>query len=87
MARLRAREIERYGPETIGPGGSMHKGSTEFLAWAAGYDEGGLEIRSLRVHNEWLATLPGPVLRLERVANVEDNLAAVLRALGEPGGG
>ena len=81
MTRLRAREIERYGTGTIGPGGAMHEGSTEFLAWAAGYDEGGLEIRSLRVHNEWLATLPGPVLRLERVASVEDNLAAVLDVL------
>jgi len=81
MARLRAREVTRYGAETIAPGGAMHKGSTEFLAWAAGYDEGGLEIRSLRVHNEWLATLPGPVLRLERVASVEDNLVAVLDAL------
>ena len=81
MTRLRVREVERYGAETIGPGGAMHKGSTEFLAWAAGYDEGGLEIRSLRVHNEWLTTLPGPVLRLERVASVEDNLAAVLDAL------
>jgi hypothetical protein len=59
----------------------MHAGSTEFLAWAAGYDEGGLETRSLRVHNEWLATLPGRVLRLERVASIEDNLAEVLRAL------
>lgn len=84
MARLRAREVTRYGAETIALGGAMHKGSTEFLQWAAGYDEGGLEIRSLRVHNEWLATLPGPVLRLERVASVADNLAAVLRALGEP---
>src|SRR5262245_36218539 len=83
MARLSAREVTRYGAEPIGPDGAMHKGSTEFLAWAAGYDEGGLEIRSLRVHNEWLATLPGPVLRLERVASVEDNLAAVLRALGD----
>ena len=81
MARLRAREVARYSAEAIGPGGPMHAGSTEFLEWAAGYDEGGLETRSLRVHNEWLATLPGRVLRLERVASVEDNLAEVLRAL------
>ena len=81
MARLRAREVARYGAEAVGSGGPMHKGSTELLEWAAGYDEGGLEIRSLRGHNEWLATLPGPVLRLERVAAVEDNLAAVLNAL------
>jgi AAA domain len=84
MARLKAREIERYGSEAIGPGGAMHGDSTGFLAWAAAYDAGGPEIRSLRVHNDWLASLPSPVLRLERPASVEANLAEVLRALGEP---
>jgi len=83
MTRLRAREVERYGTEKISPGGLLHAGSTEFLEWAAGYDEFGLENRSLRVHNEWLARLPGPVLRLDRVTSVEDNLAEVLRALRE----
>jgi adenylate kinase family enzyme len=81
MARLAAREVARYGAEAIGPGGAMHAGSVAFLKWAAGYDEGGLEIRSLRIHNDWLATLPGPVLRLEGDATVEANLAAVLRVL------
>jgi len=81
MARLAAREVARYGAEAIGPGGAMHAGSVAFLEWAAGYDEGGLEIRSLRIHNDWLATLPGPVLRLEGDATVEANLAAVLRVL------
>lgn len=82
MARLREREVERYGAEAIGVGGAMHAGSVSFLKWAAGYDDGGLETRSLRLHNDWLATLPGPVLRLEDPATVEANLAEVLRALG-----
>jgi adenylate kinase family enzyme len=85
MARLRAREITRYGEAAIGPGGAMYAGSTAFLEWAAGYDEGALEqgseYRCLRLHNEWLAKLPGPVLRLEDVATVEANLARVLAAL------
>lgn len=80
MARLAAREVARYGA-AIEPGGAMHAGSVAFMQWAAGYDEGGLEIRSLRIHNDWLAALPGPVLRLEDAATVDDNLAAVLRAL------
>lgn len=80
MARVSAREVERYG-SAIDPSGSMHAGSIAFMQWAAGYDEGGLEIRSLRLHNDWLAALPGPVLRLEGEAAVETNLAAVLRAL------
>jgi len=80
MARLAAREVARYGA-AIEPGGAMHAASAAFMKWAAGYDEGGLEIRSLRIHNEWLATLPGPLVRLEGEATVESNLAAVLRAL------
>lgn len=80
MARLAAREVARYGA-AIEPGGAMHAASAAFMTWAAGYDEGGLEIRSLRIHNDWLAALPGPVLRLEDAATVDDNLAAVLRAL------
>lgn len=80
MARLAAREVARYGA-AIAPGGPMHAGSLAFMQWAAGYDEGGLEIRSLRIHNDWLAALPGPVLRLEGEPTVETNLAAVLRAL------
>jgi adenylate kinase family enzyme len=85
MARLRAREITRYGEAAISPGGAMHAGSIAFLQWAAGYDEGdleeGSEYRCLRVHNAWLAALPGPVLRLEGAATVEANLARVLAAL------
>ena len=81
MARLAAREVARYGAQTIAPGGAMHAGSVGFMKWAAAYDEGGLEIRSLRLHNVWLATLPGPPLRLEGDATVEANLGAVLRAL------
>ena len=85
MARLRAREIARYGEAAIGPGGAMHAASTAFLQWAAGYDEGdleqGSEYRCLRVHNAWLAALPGPVLRLEGEATVEANVARVLAAL------
>jgi adenylate kinase family enzyme len=85
MARLRAREIVRYGEAAVGPGGAMHAGSTAFLQWAAGYDEGDLEkdseYRCLQMHNAWLAALPGPVLRLESAATVEANLARVLAAL------
>jgi len=93
MARLAAREVARYGA-AIEPGGAMHAASAAFMMWAAGYDEGGLEIRSLRLHNDWLAALPVPVLRLEGEATMESNLAAVLCALpaahagaGQPVGG
>jgi hypothetical protein len=50
MARLRRRELARFG-ERILPGGDMCEQSQAFLAWAALYDEGGLDIRSRRLHD------------------------------------
>ena len=83
MARLRERERTRYGA-AVAPGGAMHERSEAFLAWAAGYDEV-LDIpeRCRRLHEQWLATLPCPVLRLEGGTEpVEANLARVVSALG-----
>lgn len=64
LARLRARERERYG-DAIAPGAARHEKYVEFLAWAARYDEGEPVERSLRMHEAWLARLPCPVLRLD----------------------
>jgi adenylate kinase family enzyme len=50
MARLRQRERARFG-ERILPGGDMYEISQAFLAWAASYDEGGLDIRSRQRHD------------------------------------
>jgi hypothetical protein len=77
MARLRAREVERYGRKAIAPGGALHGSHTEFLDWAARYDAGGLDMRSRALHEAWLATLPGPTLRLEGDRPVADQLARI----------
>jgi adenylate kinase family enzyme len=50
MERLHRREQARFG-ERILPGGDMYEQSQVFLAWAASYDEGGLDIRSRRLHD------------------------------------
>jgi adenylate kinase family enzyme len=65
LARLHAREIQRYGAHAIAPGGELHGAHVEFLDWARGYDTGGLDTRSRALHDAWLATLPCPVVRLE----------------------
>jgi adenylate kinase family enzyme len=75
MARLRAREVERYGREAIAPGGALHGSHTEFLDWAARYDAGGLDMRSRALHEVWLAALPGATLRLEGDRPVAEQLA------------
>ena len=65
LARLRAREIERYGQQAIAPGGALHEAHVEFLEWAGRYDTGDPEMRSRAMHEAWLAALPCSVVRLE----------------------
>jgi adenylate kinase family enzyme len=88
LARLRARERDRYGT-AIDPRGPLHARSEAFIAWAAGYDER-LEPpeRCRRLHEQWLATLPCRVLRLEGTASVSENLDRIGydRARDRPGG-
>jgi adenylate kinase family enzyme len=64
VARLRMREAQRFGA-AIEPGGLRRDESQAFIAWAAGYETGALQGRSLRRHEAWLADLPCPVLRLD----------------------
>lgn len=77
MARLRARELARFGAR-VQPGGDMAEGSREFLDWAAEYDSGTPEGRSLAAHEAWLARQPAPLLRLDSARPTEELLAAVL---------
>jgi adenylate kinase family enzyme len=54
MARLRAREVTRYGAEEVAPGGRYHDGYQSFMTWAAGYDDPDFNGRSLARHQDWL---------------------------------
>jgi len=81
LARLRERERERYGAEAIAPGGALHDKHEAFIGWAASYEDGEPVNRSRRMHEQWLATLPCPVLRLEEPRAVDDHVAAVLARL------
>ena len=86
MARLRAREQQRYGAEAIAPGGSLHRGHVEFMSWAAGYDDGGPGMRSRAMHEAWLAALPTPVVRLDGDRPLEEQLALLQRRVLESEG-
>jgi adenylate kinase family enzyme len=79
LARLRARELRRYGAAAMAPGGTMHRTFIDFIDWAGRYDDGGPEMRSRALHEAWLAKLPGSVLTLhgeiplaEQLARIED---------------
>ena len=81
LARLSARERAEFGDAAVAPGGPMHANHAAFLEWAADYDEGGLEMRSLARHRAWLAALPCPVLELSGEESVDQLVAQVFEAL------
>jgi len=81
LARIQAREHERHGARIL-PGGDLHRQNVEFLAWAARYDTGGMEVRSRVLHEAWLRSLPCPLLRLSGLAPTEWQVESVLEALG-----
>ncbi len=82
MARLRRREVERYG-NRLAPGGDMAEASRSFLAWAEAYDTAGLEQRSRIAHEAWLARQTAPVLRLDSARPVAALLQEVIEILAE----
>jgi adenylate kinase family enzyme len=80
MARLARREVGRYSAAAIAPGG-VHRAKYEaFMAWAAAYETGSVE-RNRTMHEQWLTTLPCPVLRLTTVAPVTEHLEHVVARL------
>jgi adenylate kinase family enzyme len=83
LARLRDREQQSFGRAALAPGGRMHANHAAFLEWAASYDAGGLDARSLARHTAWLAALRRPVVRFEGEIAVEKQVEAVVAALGE----
>jgi adenylate kinase family enzyme len=82
LARLRAREKQRYGASAIAPGGSLHRAHVEFMDWAARYDEGGIEMRSRVMHEAWLPAVPAPLVRLEGDRSLGEQLALLERVVG-----
>lgn len=70
VARLRERELARFG-----------RVDTDFLAWAAQYDEGRLAGRSLAIHERWLAQRRCQIIRIDGDLSVEERVVRCLTAL------
>ena len=66
LERLRVRELQRFG-----------KVNPAFLTWAAQYDEGPPEGRSLARQKAWLAVRNCPVLVLEGDLSTQERLARI----------
>jgi adenylate kinase family enzyme len=73
LQRLSAREFQRFGAR-IQPGGDMYRNHEDFIKWAAAYDVAGLEIRSKRLHEEWLKQVSCPIVRLNGALSCEENM-------------
>ncbi|HYD40682.1 MAG TPA: hypothetical protein VEB43_07615 [Anaeromyxobacter sp.] len=82
LARLRAREEARFGAR-LAPGGDMHADHLHFMAWAASYEDGGLDVRSRASHARWMELLCCPVLRIEGDLTTEERVRRVMEAAAQ----
>ena len=82
IERLRRRERERFGDRIL-PGGDMHVGHEEFIAWASRYDIGDVEGKTLARHQEYLSTQQCPVLEVQGDQPEGELLRLVLTKLGQ----
>lgn len=78
--RLRRRERERFG-NRIDPDGDLYGHYQAFIAWAAAYDDGELDMRSRAKHDEWQKLLACPQIALDGSLSVEKNAEIVLQNL------
>jgi adenylate kinase family enzyme len=81
IERIIKREQQRFG-SAIKEGGNMHQEYQNFLAWSKCYDTGGINGRTKALHENWLAQLPCPVLRLEGEMPVDEIAEAVIKFIG-----
>ncbi|MFT4116187.1 hypothetical protein [Bradyrhizobium sp.] len=84
LQRLRAREAAHFGADAVAPGGWHHEETEAFIAWAARYEAGDQDGRSLAKHQAWLARLPCPVVRVDGarpLADLVEQLCAEMQRL------
>ncbi len=82
LERLRARERARFGARVLA-GGDMFELHEEFIAWAAGYDAGDVEGKTLSRHEAYLAEQRCPVRVVRGVralAEIADEVMGALRS-------
>jgi adenylate kinase family enzyme len=80
IARLRDREARHFGADAVASGGWRHAETEDFITWAH-YEDGTREGRSLARQEEWLATLPCRILRLDGTRPTPDLVREVAAAL------
>ncbi len=56
----------------------MHENVQEFLAWARRYDDGGLDVRSRALHEQYIAKLTCPVIEIDSAQPVDSLVRELL---------
>jgi hypothetical protein len=79
---LKSRERERFGSR-IEAGGDMHATHTAFIEWASRYDNGGVDMRSRAMHDEWQKLLKCKIITLDGSRDIVYNVTEIDRALFE----
>ncbi len=79
LARIREREMRRYGVERLAPGGDLNMVFEKFLRWAAAYDTDNENIRSRASELRWLQQLTCPVLKIEEEMPLEKSVEFILK--------
>lgn len=80
ISRLRDRERKLWGPRIL-DGGDMFQEHEKFISWAAQYDEGIRNGRSLPRHKIWLERQRSPILTIEGDLSTEKSLNRALNFL------
>lgn len=76
IERLKRREYEHFGSR-IEIGGDMYEDHQEFLAWAAAYDHGDINMRSKAKHDEWQKLLQCKQITLDGSMDVKENFEII----------
>lgn len=72
LERLKIRERKKFGTR-IDIGGDMYNQHIEFISWAASYDNGGIDMRSKKKHDNWQKQLTCPLILLDGSVPVTEN--------------
>lgn len=69
--RLKKREYQRFGSR-IEEGGDMYNNHLRFIDWAKVYDSGDVDVRSNKLHNNWLKKVNCDKLIIDGTKSIEN---------------
>ena len=80
LARLKKREIERYGT-AIYDNPERNLLFARFIEWASKYDDRDFTGRNIKLHEDWIESVKCTVLQIKGDTTVEERLKVIQKAL------